>query len=42
VKWSQTGPWLRQHDPDFLSDGRILVYDNRDDGANGQILGEAG
>jgi Arylsulfotransferase (ASST) len=39
VKWSQTGPWLRQHDPDFLSDGRILIFDNRDDGANGQILG---
>jgi hypothetical protein len=39
VKWSQTGPWLRQHDPDFLPDGRILVLDNRDDGADGRILG---
>jgi hypothetical protein len=39
VKWSQTGPWLRQHDPDFLPDGRIMVFDNRDDGANGRILG---
>jgi Arylsulfotransferase (ASST) len=39
VKWSQTGPWLRQHDPDFLSDGRILIFDNRDDGANGQTMG---
>jgi Arylsulfotransferase (ASST) len=39
VKWSQTGPWLRQHDPDFLPDGRILVFDNRDDGAEGQLLG---
>jgi Arylsulfotransferase (ASST) len=39
VKWSQTGPWLRQHDPDFLPDGRILVFDNRVDGANGRLLG---
>jgi hypothetical protein len=39
VKWSQTGPWLRQHDPDFLPDGRIMVFDNRDDGANGRLLG---
>ena len=39
VKWSQTGPWLRQHDPDFLPDGRILVFDNRDDGAGGRLLG---
>jgi hypothetical protein len=39
VKWSQTGPWLRQHDPDFLPDGRILVFDNRNDGAGGQLLG---
>jgi hypothetical protein len=30
VKWSHTGPWLRQHDPDFLPDGRILVFDNRE------------
>jgi hypothetical protein len=39
VKWSQTGPWLRQHDPDFLPDGRILVFDNRNDGAGGRLLG---
>ena len=39
VKWSQTGPWLRQHDPDFLPDGRILVFDNRDDGAESRLLG---
>jgi hypothetical protein len=39
VKWTQTGPWLRQHDPDFLPDGRILVFDNRADHAGGRLLG---
>lgn len=29
VKWYQHGPWLRQHDPDFLPDGRIAVFNNR-------------
>jgi hypothetical protein len=38
VKWAQTGPWLRQHDPDFLPDGRILVFDNRSDHADGRLL----
>ncbi len=28
VKWHQTGPWQRQHDPEFLPDGRIAVFDN--------------
>lgn len=28
VKWHQTGPWRRQHDPEFLPDGRIAVFDN--------------
>ncbi len=32
VKWSQTGPWVRQHDPDFTDTGEIAVYDNRNDG----------
>jgi hypothetical protein len=39
VKWEQTGPWLAQHDPDFLPDGRILVFDNRADHAEGRLLG---
>lgn len=29
AKWVMTGPFLGQHDPDFLPNGRILVYDNR-------------
>jgi hypothetical protein len=33
VKWSMTGPFLRQHDPDFLPNGHILLFDNRKGGA---------
>lgn len=29
VKWAMTGPFLGQHDPDFLPDGHIAVFDNR-------------
>jgi hypothetical protein len=29
AKWVAMGPFLGQHDPDFLPNGRILVYDNR-------------
>ncbi len=29
IKWSTTGPFLRQHDPDFLPDGTIAIFDNR-------------
>ncbi len=44
IKWHMTGPYIRQHDPDFISDGGILVFDNRVDINNyndigGNILG---
>ena len=29
VKWSQTGPFFGQHDPDFLPNGNIVLFDNR-------------
>ncbi len=28
VKWHQTGPWRRQHDPEFSPDGTIKVFNN--------------
>ena len=39
VKWYQAGPWLGQHDPDFLPSGRILVFNNNDDGKGGSWNG---
>jgi|GEM_PF-135386 len=38
IKWSMTGPFLRQHDPDFLSSGRISVYDNRQAQVDGNVF----
>ncbi len=37
IKWAMVGPYLRQHDADFLENGHISVYDNRDDSSS--ILG---
>ncbi|WP_375687573.1 arylsulfotransferase family protein [Pseudooceanicola sp. LIPI14-2-Ac024] len=28
VKWHQTGPWLRQHDAEFRTDGRLSMFNN--------------
>ncbi|MDC1499057.1 arylsulfotransferase family protein [Amylibacter sp.] len=28
VKWHQIGPWLKQHDTEFRSDGRLSVFNN--------------
>ena len=39
IKWAENGAWLRQHDPDFMTDGRIMVFDNRKDDANGRVFG---
>jgi hypothetical protein len=32
VKWYQEGPWIGQHDPDFMPSGRISLFSNNDDG----------
>lgn len=40
VKWHQTGPWLKQHDPDFEPGGHIVVFSNNTDGTDdGSVLG---
>lgn len=40
VKWHATEPFIMQHDPDFLGDGWIGVFDNRWDGTlRGTMLG---
>ncbi|MEM7022433.1 MAG: arylsulfotransferase family protein [Pseudomonadota bacterium] len=28
VKWHHTGPWRRQHDPEFSPDGTIVIFNN--------------
>src|ERR1051326_6450457 len=28
VVWATPGPWHRQHDPEFLENGRLLIFDN--------------
>lgn len=38
VKWYQHGPWLRQHDPDFLPDGTISIFNNRMGGGYSNIM----
>ncbi len=38
VKWSSIGPWHRQHDPDFLPDGSISVFNNNMGLAHSQIV----
>jgi hypothetical protein len=40
VKWHASEPFIMQHDPDFLGEGWIGVFDNRRDGtARGTMLG---
>jgi len=38
LKWWNVGPWLKQHDPDFLPDGRISVYSNNPGRSRSDIL----
>jgi len=41
IKWTQTGPFLRQHDADFLATGQIAVFDNRRDGSGARSFGSS-
>jgi hypothetical protein len=38
VKWHQTGPWLKQHDPDFQPNGRIILFNNNSDGSPAGVI----
>jgi hypothetical protein len=31
VPWALAGPWVRQHDAEFLPNGRLLLFDNEGD-----------
>jgi Arylsulfotransferase (ASST) len=37
VKWTMTGPFLYAHDPDFLPNGHILLFDNRRTGVTPRL-----
>ncbi|KPJ83805.1 MAG: hypothetical protein AMS19_03065 [Gemmatimonas sp. SG8_23] len=39
VKWHRTGPWIRQHDPDFQPGGTITVFNNNTDERGGKVFG---
>lgn len=39
VKWRKTGPWIRQHDPDFTTRGTISVFNNNTDDHGGKVFG---
>lgn len=40
VKWYASEPFIHQHDPDFIGDGWIGIFDNSEDGsARGSMLG---
>ncbi len=38
VVWAMTGPWRRQHEPQLLANGNILIYNNRFSKKRSQVL----
>jgi hypothetical protein len=40
IKWWKIGPWVRQHDIDFQSDGTVTIFNNNTDGTpDGKLMG---
>ncbi len=37
IVWAALGPWLRQHDPDLLPNGNVLLFDNQGNPGPGGI-----
>jgi hypothetical protein len=35
IVWTMRGPWVRQHDPDLLASGNLLLFDNLGNGLGG-------
>jgi hypothetical protein len=35
VTWARRGEWMLQHDPDFLENGNLMLFDNQGDGDRG-------
>jgi arylsulfotransferase ASST len=38
VVWAARGPWQGQHDPHFLDNGRLLLFDNRGRPTGSRVL----
>lgn len=38
VVWAASGPWRAQHDPQFLDNGHLLVFDNRGGPTGSRVL----
>ena len=38
IKWASNGPWRYQHDPDFVEDGTISVYNNNTSRNRSEII----
>ena len=39
LKWHKSGPWVRQHDPDIMPDGRIEIFNNRSKSVSSAVTG---
>lgn len=38
IVWTARGPWRRQHDPHFLANGRLLIFDNAGSALESRVL----
>ncbi|MGH7137279.1 MAG: arylsulfotransferase family protein, partial [Pirellulales bacterium] len=38
VEWAARGPWLAQHDPQFLENGHLLIFDNLGSPSGSRVL----